>query len=137
MAEVHAELGLALHRQGDLSAAVASFREALEMKPGLTGVYSLLGYDLLMLGQAAEALPYLEQAVEATPRDGKLKSWLGLAYLRAGDSRRAVETLTAVRAGQPGRYRRSALPDRSAPSSSQGSSGVSHRDHRGSASSSR
>ncbi len=101
LAEVHAELGLAQHHQGNLAAAVESFHKALAIKPSLTGVFSLLGYDLLMLGRAAESLTYLERAGQAAPEDLKLKSWLGLASLQSGDTKRAIETLGAVRASQP------------------------------------
>lgn len=80
-AELHAKLGLIEYLRGRFREAAPAFRAALERKPGLPNVATLLAISLAELGQFAEALPGLEKAFEA-PEDQDLRRLIGLELQR-------------------------------------------------------
>jgi tetratricopeptide (TPR) repeat protein len=126
-ADHHYGLGQSAFLTNDLETAESSFRKAAEIDPryrnGLLAIAEawreagnlekaaallqefpensdatrLAGELLVELGKAEEALPSLESAVESAPTFANRQN-LALAYLRAGKSDRAIETLAdAVR----------------------------------------
>ena len=100
-AEAHLYLGLVLHESEDFSAAAGSLQRALALKPGIPGARELLGYDLLMLGRPAEAIPHLDAARRGNPSRWQLHAWLGRAHLEAGDSETALQHLLEAEAATP------------------------------------
>ncbi len=100
-AEAHLYLGLVLHESGDYSAAADSLGRALELKPELPRARELLGYDLLMLGRAAEAVPHLDAARGEVARRWQLSAWLGRAHLEAGSPELALPYLLEAQASAP------------------------------------
>jgi tetratricopeptide (TPR) repeat protein len=77
----------------DYSAAVAPLKRAVELQPDLDEAHRQLGYVLLSLGFASEAIPHLERvhALEA----------LGVAQIETGQYQQAVSNLSAALASRP------------------------------------
>ena len=82
------EVYLARHRGAD---AAEAFRTALQQAPDRTDLVIFLGGLLLQQGHAAEAEPYLEEAVRRQPASGVNLALLSLAYANLGRSDAAVE----------------------------------------------
>jgi len=84
----------ALMQSGDYRGAIAPLKRALELNSDLPGAHQLLGFALLAVGYANEAIPHLEsvQALDA----------LGLAQLKAGKFAAATANLQAALAQRPG-----------------------------------
>ena len=101
LAEAHLYLGLVLHESEDFSAAAESLETALALKPGIPGARELLGYDLLMLGRAAEAVPHLDAARRENADKWQVSAWLGRAHLEAGDPGTALQHLLEAQAAAP------------------------------------
>ncbi len=80
-AEVHAKLGLIYYVAGSFRDAVPTFRRALELKPGLPSVATLLAISLAQLGEYDEALPGLEKGFEQ-PADSAWQRLVGLELQR-------------------------------------------------------
>ncbi|MDA1312593.1 MAG: tetratricopeptide repeat protein [Acidobacteria bacterium] len=101
IAEIHLNLGLVYHEQGDLGRAITTLRKALDLKPEAKGARSLIGFDLLTLGRYGPAADQLEKAYQedAAPQ---VSGWLGLAYLKSGRPSDAIPRLEAALDGQPG-----------------------------------
>ena len=101
LAEAHLYLGLVLHESEDFAAAAESLARALALKPEIPRARELLGYDLLMLGRAADAIPHLD-AARRESRDGwQLSAWLGRAHLEAGDPETALQHLLDAQVAAP------------------------------------
>ncbi len=64
-AEAHTFLGWVHSVRGDLDAAIAQCRAAIETDPSFGNPYNDIGAYLLEQGRPQEALPWLEQALEA------------------------------------------------------------------------
>ena len=101
LAEAHLYLGLVLHETGDFSAAADSLVTALALKPGLPGARELLGYDLLMLGRAEEAVPHLDAARREDTGRWQLIAWLGRAHLESGRPGQALRHLLEAQGSAP------------------------------------
>lgn len=69
-------LGDAYFKNKNYELAVAPLQQALKLNPNLLAAHQTLGISLLLLGNAAQAIPHLEKAPSA--------ELLGLAYLEAG-----------------------------------------------------
>lgn len=94
----HVNLGLARHAQKDWKAAAASFEKALALQSDLKGVRGFLGYDLLLLGRADEAVKTLRKALGEDPESTDVTTWLGLAEAESGDWASAISHFeTALR----------------------------------------
>jgi len=81
-AEVHANLGLVYFEEKRFPQAVASWREALKLKPDLPNADFFLAMSLSELGRYAEALPGLENGFKRS-RDSALRRMIGLHLERA------------------------------------------------------
>ena len=74
----HNNLGNALREQGELHAAVGSFREALRLEPEFPEACNNLGNALRQQGQLDEAVVYLRQAVRLMPNTAEVAYNLGI-----------------------------------------------------------
>jgi tetratricopeptide (TPR) repeat protein len=78
-------LGYSLAEEGrDLARAESLIRRALELKPQAGYILDSLGWVLFQAGRAAEAVPYLEQALAAEGDDPVIYEHLGDAYAVLG-----------------------------------------------------
>ena len=64
-AEAHTFLGWTYHFQGKLEDAIAECKRAIEIDPDFGNPYNDIGAYLIELGNYDEAIPWLNQAVEA------------------------------------------------------------------------
>ena len=90
---------------GRLDLAQASFREALAHEPDNARVLALLGLTYFRGGQFAEAQPIYEALVERAPTDASHRLNLGLVYLKVNEHDKAITSLEASRALDPGQGR--------------------------------
>ena len=71
--------------------AIATFRKAVEAKPGDRRSLFNLGVALSVAGRDKEALPLLLQAEQAGAPEAPLLGAIAHAYRQVGDLRRAAE----------------------------------------------
>jgi protein O-GlcNAc transferase len=81
-AELWVNLGNAEATLGETEAAMASYRQALAINSGLVVAARYLGRLLLAANRLAEALPFLQQAASANPRDPATLEQLAKALRR-------------------------------------------------------
>ncbi len=85
---------VARDRSGDWPGAEADLLLALQRQPDEPDLLNYLGYSWIDRGvRLGEALPMVQKAVAANPRNGAMIDSLGWAYFRMGDYRNAVEHL--------------------------------------------
>lgn len=94
-ADAHHWRGLTLEAKGDLKAAAANFKAALERNPDHLSALEHLGYAYLELGATKEALATLDALVNKAPsyERGRGLHLRALARARAGDRQGAREDL--------------------------------------------
>ena len=98
-AEAHLLLGVAYSTMGSRELkgeAVAEFRQALDVNPGLVPVRFYLARLYLDLGRAARARQELEAALEQVPGNPEFLALLGEAERQLKNPRRAVEVTRQV-----------------------------------------
>lgn len=78
------QIALEHHRGGRLRQAESRYRALLEREPSNADATHWLGVLLVQAGSATEALPLLEQASAARPRDAAFAHNLGQAYRALG-----------------------------------------------------
>src|SRR5258708_284660 len=91
-AEVRMNLGLVYQLQNRIPDAMAEFRRALAIEPGLAGANFFLGVDYCNLGQATKAVLYLKTAARREPDRPDIWSWLATAQAMSGDIGTEVAT---------------------------------------------
>lgn len=74
--------GARLQQEGNLEAAVAAFREAVEAAPERVDALASLSLAYLRMGRVTEALPGLRRSREALPEHVGVAYYLGLAYFQ-------------------------------------------------------
>src|SRR5207342_1436893 len=84
----HANLGNARRALGDLAAASAAYRKALDLSPRLADAANGLGVVLVQQKQASEAIRWLEQAAK-DPAFTEAQLNLGIALQELGNIDRA------------------------------------------------
>jgi protein O-GlcNAc transferase len=101
--DARARLALAqdLHQRGDVEAAIAALREALQLDPSLSPAHKNLAALLWGAGRIAQARDALAQAVLVLPADGSL--WVRLARAQAdlGEAHASLASLASAEATQP------------------------------------
>jgi tetratricopeptide (TPR) repeat protein len=98
-AATETNLGVALHMDGNLQAAEARYRRALELQPDYAPAYVNLGMVLTALHRPEEAIAAYARAVELGSADVDLNYRLGYALLEAGRPAQAVEYFRLAIAG--------------------------------------
>jgi len=80
------------YQSGNLAGAETALRSIEDETPGLAEVCHLYGLILLNTDRPLDAIPLLEQAVKAAPKDPSVHNVLGGALRAIGDYERAVDT---------------------------------------------
>jgi Flp pilus assembly protein TadD len=84
-AAAHAELGVLCERNHRGTEAMGHHRQAHLLAPEEAGYTNNLAFALLLRGQPREAIPLLEEALQAEPGSARLRNNLGFALARTGD----------------------------------------------------
>ncbi len=81
-------VGRVLSFRHEYDDAIAYLEQAIRINPSFAQAYFGLGFTLIVSGRPREAIPYLERAVELSPRDPHLASFHGIraiAHLSLGE----------------------------------------------------
>ncbi len=92
-AEMHQVMARELQQHGDEAAAIANYRQAIQLDPKLPGLYYEYGVLLYNSNDEklqAEAQSQFQAAVEVNPRDEKSQLMLGEVAARRGDMKAAA-----------------------------------------------
>ena len=92
----HHALGWVHRIRGDHKAALASFKETIKIDPNFAAAYAQAANEMVFLGDAKDAIPLAEKAIELSPRDKSIHvfGWvLGRAYFAIGDYEKAADAL--------------------------------------------
>ena len=102
--EVEALVALARqeHGAGRLDAAEAAYRKILALRPDVAEVHNDLGILLAQQGKCAEAIPLLERALAADPREAKAGVLLARCQILGKDYAAAETTLSEALRRDPG-----------------------------------
>jgi tetratricopeptide (TPR) repeat protein len=93
LAVAFTDLGGVYIEKRDYAAAIPPLKRAVELSPDLEAAHRLLGFALLALGYATEAIPHLEK--------GHAEDALGIALLDAGKLQEAMGVLQKALAQSP------------------------------------
>lgn len=93
--------GVAARQHEDFKTAIADFRQALTLRPGMVEAQIGLGEALASAGDLDEAIALDRQALAASPGNAGLQTNLGLAYYRKGDVADARRQFEAVHSAHP------------------------------------
>ncbi len=85
LAASHQARGDALFARGDLTAAIAEYREASRLAPGNPGVWLQLAHLYEASGRGEDALRSLERGLEANPDDAGLLNQMGWVRATSDD----------------------------------------------------
>jgi Flp pilus assembly protein TadD len=83
-------LGLALDEHGQVTAAIAEYREALRCKPDYPAAWNNLGTSLQPLGESVEAVRCFENAIRFDPKYADAHSNLGFVLSQLGRPEEAI-----------------------------------------------
>ncbi|MBI3047306.1 MAG: fused MFS/spermidine synthase [Acidobacteria bacterium] len=100
-AETHNVLGVALAERGQIDAAIAEFRQALELDANDAAAHWHLGAALASGGDAEDATAHLARSVELDPANSQAHSDLGLMLAVQGKFDEAVSHLERALALDP------------------------------------
>ncbi|MGH9147689.1 MAG: tetratricopeptide repeat protein [Vicinamibacterales bacterium] len=100
----HKLAGSVSYAQGDYAAAIDRYRQALVENPNDADTLNNLGQVLTRMGQAAEAIPYLDRARELYPNVWAYRFNLARAHGQTGDWSRAVAGYRAAQELFPDDY---------------------------------
>ncbi|MBL9200360.1 MAG: tetratricopeptide repeat protein [Opitutaceae bacterium] len=103
-ADAQFELGRLAERDGDLAAAEAKFREALDLAPDHLGARSRLGLMFARAGRLEPAAAQFRAVIAARPADAEAHANLGNVLLLLGRPREALasyETADRLKPGDP------------------------------------
>ncbi len=88
--------GYAALQSGNLEEAKTQFAQAVRLAPQIPEGHEALGDVLLELGKPADAVRELETALQLKPGDQGMEANLARAYVKVGDSGRAVQHFSAA-----------------------------------------
>ncbi|GAB4529360.1 MAG: hypothetical protein Tsb0014_11220 [Pleurocapsa sp.] len=107
-AEEHYQLGKLLQSQKKFNKAIASYRQAIELKPDFLDPYNCLGELLLDLGKIEPAIAMYRQAIKQNPRNSRFYFALGQILASQGKwqqaSRHYQQALALNSNFAPGHY---------------------------------
>ena len=89
-AALNNELGLSLKKEGDLTAAVACYRQAITLQPELASAHYNLGWALQQQGNLQEAIACYQQALELNPSYAEVYNRLGKIYQEQNNLKEAI-----------------------------------------------
>ena len=92
-AQAYSGRGSRLAARGDLGAAEAAYREVLSIRPGSGEDLANLATVLSKMGRHHDAFELFERGLALDPGSVQLLSQAGHAYVRAGESERAAQSL--------------------------------------------
>jgi tetratricopeptide (TPR) repeat protein len=103
-AEAHTFRGWAFSHQNRIDEAIAECKRAIEVDPTYGNPYNDIGAYLIQLGQLDEAIPWLEQAIQAARYEARVFPWanLGRIYATRGERRQAIDCFRKALEEQPG-----------------------------------
>jgi len=87
---------LTFHRARDFQSEEQVWLQTIERNPQAHLALHNLGLSALTQGRTAEAIRYLEQALEVAPQVGRVRMNLGVAYERAGRAGDAISTYQSL-----------------------------------------
>jgi tetratricopeptide (TPR) repeat protein len=90
------ELAAACYAARDFDRALRTLAPLLGARPDDVRAARLAGYALLQLRRPEEALPLLQRAAAAAPRDPAIQAALGRAHLQRGDFAAAIPLLEPI-----------------------------------------
>ncbi len=103
--EAHLDLGQALEATGDLEAATAAYRTAIDGRPdGFPAAHVALGSALFRTGDLDEAVDALQTAISQNPRSPRAHFELGRVLESRGDLASAVDEFETAIASRGGIY---------------------------------
>ncbi|MEG3637603.1 tetratricopeptide repeat protein [Magnetococcus sp. PR-3] len=100
-ADAHYAMGLALHRQGQLTAAAASYRQGLLRKPARPSSLADLAADLMESNQLEEAIFFLQQVLTQQPDHLSAQINLAVAWQKKGQPSQACALLEQANQHHP------------------------------------
>ncbi len=101
-ARAHNQLGFQLAARGDVTAALAEYRAAIDAQPGDADAHFNAGTALFRLGRTAAALPEFVEALRLRPAYADAHSNYGLALAQLGRAREAIAQYGAALRLDPG-----------------------------------
>jgi protein O-mannosyl-transferase len=87
----HANLGQALHKNGNLNEAIIHYKESIRLHSKHFQPHSNLGIALTSQGKLDEAIHHFKKALEINPNYAVAHSNLGFVYVKQGKLNEAVE----------------------------------------------
>ena len=87
--------------RGDLVTAAERYRQAIERDPQRTHSHAARGMALTSLGQSAEAMPHLMEAIRQGESDPVVANALGVLLLQSGQTREARTVFESALASHP------------------------------------
>jgi len=99
---MYCNLGLALKGQGELDAAIGSYRKALSMKPDYAEAHNNLGLALQQLGDLDAAIASYRKALKFKPDNAEAYNNLGLTLGEQGKHEAAIESYHKALSIKPG-----------------------------------
>ncbi len=80
----HIELGNLAENKGDVAAAIAHYRQALELQPGSGSAHAKLALALGQTGNDDEAMPHFQRSIELEPERVVMYNNRAMALVRQG-----------------------------------------------------
>ncbi len=86
----------------DYESSTSMIMEMIEKDPKNAHAWNFIGYSMLERGvEPAEALPYIEKAIQLSPDDGYIRDSLGWYYFKTGRMKEALKELNHAFAKVP------------------------------------
>jgi len=100
----HHALGYVHRLHGDHKAAFDAFNTAIKIDPNFARSYAQAGNEMVFLGKPGEAIPLVEKAIELSPSDPAIATFLwvkGRAHFTLGDYPNAIRALEESVSARP------------------------------------
>jgi tetratricopeptide (TPR) repeat protein len=94
-------LGQIASVRGNTKVALEYFQKAIDLTPGYSAAYDVMGSVYFPRGEYARAADYFQQAVHANPLDMSARFFLGTCFVKLGKPALAAEQFHAARMVDP------------------------------------